>query len=140
MAQMNKKPMGSKKKMLEQELIGDIENQKQLVETGHSKKTDHPFHRKGIANYERFAIKQGVRRRHPDRVLAQFAAIVDQTSNAESAWEKAILHEQQRREVPSDYKVGEREMIANQTGLVTTALDNYMRSKGKFERTVLAGV
>lgn len=141
MAQMNKKPAGvSRKDALEKELIGEIENQKQLVETGHSKNVENKFHNQEINAYRQFAIKQGIRRRHPDRVLAQFAQILKETTNASSAWEKAIMHEQQRVEVPSEYKPDTESFLANQTGLVTTALDNYVRSKGKFERTVLAGV
>ena len=139
---MNKRPAGvPRKTALEKELIGEIEGQAQLVETGKDRVVDgNKFHRKNMAAYKQFSIKQGVRRRHPSRVLAQFAQIVKETSNASSAWEKALMHEQQRVEVPEEYKADSSSMTVNQTGLVTTALDNYTRSKGKFERTVLTGV
>ena len=141
MAQMNKKPGASRRSDLEQDLIGDIEQQKSLTETGKVRKPDgNEFHRKQMAGFMRFATKQGVRRRHPDRVLAQFAQIVKETSNAQSAWEQALMHEQERTEVPEEYKTNDAGMIVNQTGLVTTALDNFTKSKGKFERTVLTGV
>lgn len=141
MAQMNKRPADvPRRQELEKELIGEIESQKALVETGTDKVADgNKFHRDANRNYKGFAIKQGVRRRHPDRVLAQFAAIVDQTSNAQSAWEKALMHEQQRVEVPEEYKAKDAEMISNQVGLVTTALDNFAKSKSKFERVYSMG-
>ena len=137
---MNKKPEGvPRNKALEQELIGDIEQQKALMETGRDEKKNNPFKKTANKAYRGFAIKQGVRRRHPDTVLAQFKAIVETTSNASSAWEKALMHEQQRVEVPEEYKAKDEDMIANQAGLVTTALDNFMASKSKMERYHLAG-
>ena len=137
MAQMNKRPTGvPRRQELEKELIGDIESQKALVETGKDRVVDgNKFHREANRNYRGFAIRQGVRRRHPDRVLAQFASIVEETSNAQSAWEKALMHEQQRTEVPEEYKAKDEEMLANQVGIVTTALDNFKNSKSKFERS-----
>lgn len=138
---MNKTPAGSSRRSeIEKELIGDIEERSAVAETGKSHDVSDPYSKKHMAAYRQFSIKQGVRRRHPERVLAQFAQIVKETSNAESAWEKALLHEQQRTEVPTEYKPNDGGMIANQTGLVTTALDNFSRSKGKFERTFLTGV
>ena len=71
--------------------------------------------------------------------MAQFKLIVDQTENASSAWEKALMHEQQRTEVPQEYKAKDSGMVANQVGLVTTALDNFMKSKNKFERVAPVG-
>lgn len=138
---MNKRPEGvSRKGELEKELLGDIVEQQQKVETGKYRNETSKFHKNNLRAARGFGIKQGVRRRHPARVLQQHAAIAKETSNAESAWEKALLHEQHRIEIPEEYKTSDGGMIVNQTGLVTTALDNYSKSRGKFSRTVLAGV
>jgi len=139
---MNKRPGGGNRRSeLEKDLIGDIAETNARIETGKDRMTDKdPYMQRAMSDYRRFAIKQGVRRRHPDRVLAQFSQIAKETSNAESVWEKSLMHEQERTEIPEEYKADDGEMIASQTGLVTTALDNYVHSKGKFERTVLTGV
>jgi len=140
MAQMNKRPQGvSRRSELEKDLIGDITAKKALVDSGKDRK-DTPFNLNMRAENRAFQIKQGVRRRHPERVLSQFKAIVEETSNANSAWEKALMHEQERVEIPEEYKVSGGDMMTQQTGLVTTALDNFMKSKSKFERMHAAGV
>jgi len=121
-------------------LIGDLTEQQNLVADGRSDRQDTSFKTKMRAETRAFNIKQGVRRRHPNQVLAQFNQIMEETSNANSAWEKALMHEQERVEIPEEYKIKDSEMLTNQTGLVTTALDNYHKSKGKFTRTQLSGV
>lgn len=136
---MNKKPQASRRSELEKELIGDIVDTQQQADTGKLHK-DNQYGKANRNAWKSFAIKQGVRRRHPTRVLSQYAQIVKETSNAESAWEKALLHEQERLDVPEEYKVTDGGMVANQTGLVTTALDNFKRSKNKFSRTLISGV
>jgi Fe-S cluster assembly scaffold protein SufB len=112
---------------------------KSEVETGKYENTHTSLSRDAREQNRIFQIKQGRRRRHPDRVLAQFEQITKETENASSAWEKALMHEQQRVEVPSEYKAKDRGMVANQVGLVTTAMDNYVKSKGKFERIAPVG-
>lgn len=137
---MNKRPSGvSRRKELEDELVGEIVNKKQVVESGKYENTHTKTGRAAREQNRIFQIRQGRRRRHPDRVLAQFQQIVKETENASSAWEKALMHEQQRVEVPQEYKARDSGMVANQVGLVTTALDNYMKSKGKFERVAPVG-
>ena len=144
MAQMNKRPEGfegsGKRKELEAELIADIAEQASDTGIGRDMVKDDPYSRSQARSHRQFTIQQGKRRRHPKRVLAQFAQIVKETSNAESAWEKALMHEQKRVEVPEEYKIADGEMVANQTGLVTTALDNYKKSKMKFVRESLVGI
>lgn len=49
------------------------------------------------------------------------------------------MHEQQRVEIPQEYKPKDGGMVANQVGVVTTALDNYTKSKGKFTRVTPVG-
>lgn len=131
----------NKRAALEKELIGDIEDKHAEIETGKDRMTFTDPARSMLVNKQRdMYIKQGIRRRHPDRVLAQFAGIKMDTSNAESAWEQAIMHEQDRTEIPEGYRVKGGDMIANQTGLITTALDNFQKSKNKFNRVLMPGV
>jgi hypothetical protein len=140
MPQMNKRPEGvNRRTQLEDDLVGQIIDKKQIVETGKHENETTVYGKQQREINKIFQIKQGRRRRHPDRVLAQFKQIVDQTENASSAWEKALMHEQQRVEVPQEYKAGDSGMVANQVGLVTTALDNFMKSKSKFERVAPVG-
>ena len=86
-------------------------------------------------------IQQGLRRRHPDRVLNQYDGIMKTTSSASSMWEKALLHETKRVEMPKDFRPrDDTEGMTNQMGVVTTALDNYKASKNKLQRMHLIGV
>lgn len=137
---MNKRPSGvSRKSELEGELTGQIMQQKQEIETGKYENMRTGLSRRATSTNRRFQISQGKRRRHPDRVLNQFQTIKDETSNANSAWEKALLHDQQRIEIPQEYRARDNGMVANQMGLVTTALDNYTKSKHKLERVAPVG-
>lgn len=135
MVQMNKRPPGvDKRTKLEDELTGRILDQQQEIETGKFQKTDTAFHRRTRQGNLQFGIQQGRRRRHPDRLLSQFQTIKEETQSVDSAWERALLHEQARTEIPTEYKAKESGMVANQVGVVSTALDNFKRSKGKFRR------
>ena len=137
---MNKRPEGvPRRKQLEDELLSDIVAKKTEVETGKYENTHTKLSRNARETNRIFQIRQGRRRRHPDRVLAQFEQITKETEHASSAWEKALMHEQQRVEIPSEYKAKDRGMVANQVGLITTAMDNYIKSKGKFERVAPVG-
>ena len=136
--QMNKRPGKSRKSELEGALTAQVINQKNLVENGRSDRSTQ-FSRSMNAQNRQLQIKQGKRRRHPDRVLHQFQVIKQETDSANSVWEQALLHEQERTEIPMDYKTKDGGMVSNQMGLVTTALDNYTRSKGKLERVTPVG-
>jgi hypothetical protein len=140
MPQMNKRPEGvSRRKQLEDDLVGDITDAAHEVETGKYRNTSTTQSKRGLKATRQLGITQGRRRRHPHRVLAQFDTITNQTNNASSAWEKALMHEQQRVEVPQEYKATDGGMVANQVGVITTALDNYTKSKGKFTRVTPVG-
>jgi hypothetical protein len=139
---MNKRPDGqptSRRGQLEKELVGEItdnvaqmETGKDLVNTAASQRAE-----RGM---RMFNINQGWRRRHPARVLHQYNAINKTTESAETVWEKALLHEDERTDIPEEYKPKEHDMVANQMGLVGTALDNFKRSKGRFTRSQPVGV
>lgn len=138
--QMNKRPSGqSRKTRLEAELIGDITDKHADFESG---KPRHETAEQTATEQKMrtLNIRQGLRRRHPHSVLANFKAITQETTNAESAWERAMMHEQERTTLPTEYVPGDGGMMTNQIGLVTTALDNYKQSKGKFQRTTLVGI
>lgn len=140
---MNKRPQGvikGKRQELEDELTGKITDQQALVETGKNENKDDPFSKAREQEMHRFNIVQGRRRRHPKRVLQQHKAIDEQTENAESVWEKALLHDQERIGLSEEYKPKDHELVANQMGLVQTALTNFGRSKGRFTKTNIVGV
>lgn len=137
---MNKRPSGvSRRGDLEKELTAQIEGRQEVAEQGRETVATQ-INTRSAAAQQQFSIQQGVRRRHPERVLSQYAGISKETSNAESVWEKALMHEQARVEIPEEFKAQDAEMGVNQMGLVTTALDNYTRSKGKFARQFISGV
>ena len=86
-------------------------------------------------------ISQGFRRRHPKRVLNQFDGIMKSTSSAAMSWEQAMTHETKRVDMPKEFQPrDDSDGMVNQMGVVTTALDNYKSSRGKFERMHLIGV
>ena len=74
------------------------------------------------------------------KVLSNFSTITNQTSNAESLWEKALMEDQERVEIPTEFKATDAHMMVNQMGLAKTALDNFTKSKGKFNRQYISGV
>ena len=88
-----------------------------------------------------FSIRQGVRRRHPNKVLNQYATVAKETKNANSVWEKALMDENERATLDKEYEWhGDGRLMANQMGVVKLALDNYEKSKYKLERAHIVGV
>jgi len=139
MAQMNKKTV-SRRTELENELVGNITAQAGAMETGKDRVMDDPYSLSKFRSNRIFNISQGKRRRHPDLVLHQHAALNRDTHSAETVWEKALLHDDKRAELPQEYKPKESGMVANQMGLVTTALQNFANSKAKLTREQPTGV
>lgn len=137
MAQQNKQPanaVDSRMAELEADLIGD-ELDVDDAEHGQDRVT-HPN------TYGRtLEIKQGWRRRHPERVLNQFAGVNDTTSTASSKWEESMVHGTKRVELPREFQPeGDADGMSNQLGVVTAALDNYKASQNKLKRMYLVGV
>lgn len=88
-----------------------------------------------------FESRQGWRRRHPTRVLNQFAGVTNTTSSASTRWEEALVHGTKRVELPEDFRPkDDMDGMTNQIGLVTAALENYKASKNKLQRLHLVGV
>ena len=144
MAQMNKKPKGGNDRLsaLEADLIGDEVERAQGMETGRNHVNENSkFQRNANRANRTLAIQQGTRRRHPHSVLNQFQGIMKTTSSAAMTWEKAMTHETKRVEFPKDFRPkDDSDGMVNQMGVVTTALDNYKASRGKFQRMHLVGV
>lgn len=119
---------------LEADLQGE-DMQSDDIDTGKDRVT-HP-NKKGRS----FAIKQGWRRRHPTRVLNQFAGATNTTSNASSRWEEALVYGTKRVDLPDEFRPNDdMEGMSNQIGLVSASLDNYKASKNKLGRLHLVGV
>jgi len=144
MAQMNKKTGGAddKRALLEADLIGDEMVRRQEMETGRRHvNEDNKFQRTANRSNRSLAIQQGVRRRHPHRVLNQFDGVMKTTSSAALTWEQAMTHETKRVDMPKEFRPrDDSDGMVNQMGVVTTALDNYKASRGKFQRMHLVGV
>lgn len=140
---MNKKPdIDSRRAELEADLIGEEMKLRGELETGRRHVNEGTkFQQQANRTFNNLAIKQGLRRRHPHRVLNQFDGVYKTTSSAAMTWEKALLHETKRVDLPKDFRPkDDSEGMVNQMGIVTTALDNYKASRGKFERLHLVGV
>ncbi len=85
------------------------------------------------------AIRQGWRRRHPSLVLNQFTAVAQGSTNPSEQWEKAMLEDTERAELPEYYKKLKSDGYANQVGLVATAFKNFENSKRKLSTGILIG-
>jgi hypothetical protein len=145
MAQQNKQVGGAintRRAQLERDLIGQESERAKEIESGRRRiDDDTPYQRKANKQYKMLAIQQGFRRRHPSRVLNQYHGVNKTTSTAATSWEKALLHETKRTELPREFRPKkDEEGMVNQLGVVSVALDNYKSSRGKFERMHMVGV
>jgi hypothetical protein len=144
MVQQNKKPeVDAKRKALEAALLDeDTMDNIDDVDTGQSKILEKSrFQRKATTDNKSFRIRQGLRRRHPGRVLNQFQGMTQTSTESASLWEKALLHDTKRVDMPREYRVtGDSDGMVNQMGIVSVALDNYKASKQKFSRLHLVGI
>ncbi len=143
---MNKRVRSSvnaKTKALEEELSSRNKKTQSTysVEAGRDVQTDlTPWQRQALGNQEQFAQKQGFRRRHPSTMLNQYAGVVKTTKNPKLKWEEYIAAENERVQLPETTKKGRNEYVANQMGLVQTAMENYVKSKEKLSAIVPVGV
>jgi len=139
MAQMNKRPndtMSSNRERLERELIETVEEgaagQNAEVDTGRS---HHPTSWQSmLANkMHSFATKQGIRRRHPDRLLQQHDGMITSSKqNTQSYAADSLNFDQSRVQLPEEYQYdGDSKMLANQYYLVQVAARNAKESREK---------
>lgn len=143
---MNKRVRGSvsaKSKALEDELTGqNVKTQSTYsVEAGRDVQTDlNKWQKQALGNQEQFAIRQGFRRRHPTKMLNQFAGAVGTNTNPKLKWEQYMEAENERVQLPQTTKKMRNEYVVNQMGLVETALANFVKSKEKLNSIVAVGV
>lgn len=145
MAQQNKSKQGSagsRRAELERELMNqDSSLLSQEKDTGRRQIEENPLRQSSKYNSRSYMIKQGIRRRHPHRVLHQFDGVRQGTDTAGSLWEQALMHENERTELPKEFQPkDDAQGMANQMGLLTTAMDNYRKSKNKLQRLFLVNV
>tara|TARA_R110000851_G_scaffold286630_6_gene440485 strand:+ start:3019 stop:3453 length:435 start_codon:yes stop_codon:yes gene_type:complete len=143
MAQQNKKPeVDSRRAALEASLLEEDESENRMgIETGRRHVEENSkFQRKQTRDGRALRIKSGLRRRHPGNSLNRFSGMNATSSQSASLWEKALLHETKRVDMPKEFRVvGDSDGMVNQMGIVSVALDNYKASKQKFSRLHLIG-
>ncbi len=146
MASMNKRlrsSVSAKQKALEEELSTKQTkvSSSYSVEAGRDVQTDlTPWQRQALGSQDLFAQKQGFRRRHPSKMLNEYAGVVKTTTNPKMKWEEHIAAENERVQLPETTKKGRNIYAANQMGLVETALENFVKSKEKLNAIVAVGV
>jgi hypothetical protein len=144
MPQQNKKPeVDARRAALEASLLSeDTADNLEDISTGRSRVLENSkFQRKATTTNKSFRIRQGLRRRHPRRVLNQFQGATSTSSKSASLWEKSLIHETKRVDLPKEFRpVGDSDGMTNQLGIVSVALDNYKASKQKFSRLHLVGI
>ena len=138
MVQQNKKPeVDARRAALEAALMDeDTPDNLGDIETGRSRVLENSrFQRKATTDAKSFRIVQGLRRRHPKRVLNRFHGVNSTSSESASLWEKSLIHETKRVDMPREFRVvGDSDGMANQMGIVSVALDNYKASRQKLSR------
>lgn len=111
------------------------------VEAGRDIQTDlTSWQRQALGNQEQFAQRQGFRRRHPSKMLNEYAGVVKTNKNPKMKWEEFIAAENERVQLPETTKKGRNVYAANQMGLVQTAMENYAKSREKLSAIVPVGV
>jgi hypothetical protein len=138
-----KSSVNAKTKELEAELSANDKAVQSTysVEAGRDVQTDlTSWQRQALGNQEQFAQKQGFRRRHPSRLLNEYAGVVKTNKNPKMKWEEYIDAENERIQLPETTKKGRNVYMANQMGLVRTAMENYVKSREKLSSIVPVGV
>jgi hypothetical protein len=111
------------------------------VDAGRDVQTDLTnWQRQALGNQEQFAIRSGFRRRHPNRLLGQYAGVVKTTKNPKMHYEEFMEAENERTQLPETTKKARNVYANNQLGLVQTALENYVKSREKLSAIVSVGV
>lgn len=142
---MNKRPrryMSARAIALEERLMGKIIANQDEIDTG-TRKVREPsrWQRKATRRTRGLSIKQGTRRRHPNQVLHNFATVSHDTKAVESQWEKALTDETDRQALPTEFEwKPDTALMANQMGLVKTAMSNFAKSKYKLSMQLPVGV
>jgi hypothetical protein len=118
-------------------------NDQQLFskETGRDVQSDkRPWQRQALGHVEMLAIQQGFRRRHPAKLLSNYASTTFNGPNPRTKWEDAMRRSEDLTQVPEYYKRAGDERMANQLGLVETANKNFMKSRARIQVSTPVGV
>ena len=92
-----------------------------------------------VADRRKFAIRQGLRIRHPDDVLNRYDAVYVSPHQAESVYGSNLLEEDERVVVPK--KAHDFSLVGtNQLGLIQTAKKNVESHEKKLENMFVAGI
>lgn len=111
------------------------------VEAGRDVQTDlTSWQKQALGSQDQFAQKQGFRRRHPSRMLNEYAGVVKTNTNPKMKWEQFIEAENERVQLPETTKKARNVYVSNQMGLVELALQNFVNSKQKLNAIVAVGV
>lgn len=99
-----------------------------------------PWQGQALGAAEMMAIKQGFRRRHPARLLSNYASQLFNGPNPRTKHEDAIRRSEDLTQVPEYYKRAGDDRVANQLGLVEVADKNYKKSRKRIEISTPVGV
>jgi hypothetical protein len=117
----------------------EVIKQQEITETG----TDSSGLNRQSKEWQRqsvtFETTQGLRRRHPDQVLSNYATIAQTNDSPHTTWEKAIAEENELTMMPKVYQT-QGQLSAVQLGLVQTAEKNYQKSKNKLSTMYMASI
>lgn len=125
---MNKRP-NTRRNELEDELVGNVTEQQNAMETGKYRNPSDPYSAQQDAQNRRMNIVQGHRRRHPLRVLHQHQAIVATGEDAKSVWEQALQQDDERTKMPQVYKMDAMKIMSTQVGLQEVAEKSWKKRK-----------
>jgi hypothetical protein len=114
-------------------------------EAGRDVMTDlRPWQLQAMKGARTFAVRQGFRRRHPAKLLSNYAADTFNgggPNGPRTKYEQAMQRSQDLTQIPEYYApVNKDQRIANQLGLVDTAYKNYMKSRQRMSMSTPVGV
>ncbi len=145
-AKMNKRPASAVNPRiaeLERELQEDgyTKQQSFSVDAGRDVQTDLTSgQRRSLGQTISFMTRLGRRRRHPESVLGQYAALYKTNNNPKTKYEQFMNEEHKRVEMPETVKKARNIYATTQVGLVTLAAENFAKSKAKLTAISSIGV
>lgn len=96
--------------------------------------------RRSLGSTISFLTRLGLRRRHPQSVLNQYAALYKTNKNPKTKYEQFINEEHKRIEMPETVKKARNVYATTQMGLVQLAAENFAKSKAKLTSISSVGV
>ena len=117
----------------------EVIKQQEITETGTDAHGTNKFSQRAQQQSIAFETTQGVRRRHPDTVLSNYATIANTNDSPHTTWEKALDEENELSTMPKVYQT-QGQLSAVQLGLTRTADENFKKSKNRLNTMYLASV